>query len=94
MNDYFATICTMRFFGSLLIVVALVLIDQFSKSYLIDFLKTKPGYMLNVTPFLDIEYTWNYGKSFGLSGRAARAKTGTRSNPIAGVWASSSWSPG
>ena len=59
-------LCYKRFWGSLLIVIALVVFDQFSKSYLIDFLKTKPGYMVKVMPFLDIVYTWNYGISFGL----------------------------
>jgi signal peptidase II len=48
------------------IIAALVLLDQFSKNYFISFLKTQPGYMLNVNGFLDIVYTWNYGISFGL----------------------------
>lgn len=45
---------------------ALVLIDQALKTFLIGYLKTKPGYLIELLPFLDIVYAWNYGISFGL----------------------------
>ncbi len=52
-----------RYSSSLLILVAL---DQLSKTYLISYLKTKPNFILEVLPFLDFVYAWNYGISFGL----------------------------
>jgi signal peptidase II len=47
-------------------ILALVLIDQTLKTFLIGYLKTKPGYLIELLPFLDIVYAWNYGISFGL----------------------------
>ena len=44
----------------------LVLLDQLSKTYLISYLKTKPHFILEILPFLDFVYVWNYGISFGL----------------------------
>lgn len=44
----------------------LVGIDQLSKGFLITYLKTQPLYILEVMPFLDFVYAWNYGISFGL----------------------------
>lgn len=39
--------------------------DQWSKTFLITYLKTQPGYYIEVAEFLDIVYAWNYGASFG-----------------------------
>ena len=44
----------------------LVLVDQLTKTFLIDYLKTVPEYTIKLLPFLDIVYAWNYGISFGL----------------------------
>ena len=49
-----------------IITLIVVFLDQFSKTFLIDFLKTKPGHIFHINSFLDIVYTWNYGISFGL----------------------------
>ena len=49
-----------------LAVKILVLVDQLTKTFLIDYLKTSPGYTIKLLPFLDIVYAWNYGISFGL----------------------------
>lgn len=45
---------------------ALIAIDQISKSFFIAYLKTEPGYILELLPILDCVYAWNYGISFGL----------------------------
>jgi signal peptidase II len=50
----------------ILILAILIAFDQISKTFLINFLKEKPGYMIELTPFLKIVYAWNYGVSFGL----------------------------
>ncbi len=47
-------------------ILILILIDQTSKIYFISYLKTKPGFVFNISPFLDFVYSWNYGISFGL----------------------------
>jgi signal peptidase II len=47
-------------------ILVLVCLDQASKEFLVHYLKTQPGYMVEFWPFLDIIYTWNYGISFGL----------------------------
>jgi len=44
---------------------ALLSLDQFSKNYLIENLKLFDGYTIEITRFLSIVYTWNYGISFG-----------------------------
>lgn len=41
-------------------------LDQASKSFLISYLKTQPGYTIELLPILNIIYAWNYGISFGL----------------------------
>jgi signal peptidase II len=43
----------------------LVAIDQYSKFYLIEYLPTI-DYKLEITSFLDFQFAWNYGVSFGL----------------------------
>jgi signal peptidase II len=47
----------------------LAIIDQVSKTYLIKFLKTQPGYykkLISKFDFgFDLVYSWNYGASFG-----------------------------
>jgi signal peptidase II len=48
------------------ILAILIVLDQASKTYLINFLKEEPGHMVELAPFLDIVYAWNYGISFGL----------------------------
>lgn len=47
-------------------IIVLVFIDQSSKTFLIGYLKTKPGYLIELLPFLNIVYAWNHGISFGL----------------------------
>lgn len=47
-------------------ILLVALIDQALKTFLIGYLKTKPGYLIELLPFLDIVYAWNYGISFGL----------------------------
>lgn len=46
----------------------LVFIDQITKTYLVNYLKTQNGMLLSPTSWLDIVYAWNYGISFGLFG--------------------------
>ena len=43
-----------------------IFLDQASKTFLINFLKEKPGYMIELMPMFNIVYAWNYGISFGL----------------------------
>ena len=43
-----------------------IFLDQASKTFLINFLKEKPGYIIELIPILNIVYAWNYGISFGL----------------------------
>jgi signal peptidase II len=52
--------------GYLSSLLILVLFDQLSKTYLISYLKTEPNFILEILPFLDFVYAWNYGISFGL----------------------------
>lgn len=54
---------SIKYTFSILLFVAL---DQLSKTYLISYLKTKPHFIVEITPFLDFVYAWNYGISFGL----------------------------
>lgn len=51
---------------SSIIIVLMVWIDQYTKSFFISYLKTQAGYILHVNSFLDIVYSWNYGISMGL----------------------------
>lgn len=44
----------------------LIILDQASKTFLIDCLKGTPGYTIELLPMLNIVYAWNYGISFGL----------------------------
>ncbi len=53
-------------FTSVLIISLIIIADQYSKLYLISYLKTRPSYIIEVTSFFDIVYAWNYGASFGL----------------------------
>jgi signal peptidase II len=46
--------------------VKLIILDQLTKWWLINYLKTKPGYIAKPLSILDIVYTWNYGISFGI----------------------------
>lgn len=46
--------------------ILLISLDQISKTYLISYLKTQAHFILEITPFLDFVYAWNYGVSFGL----------------------------
>lgn len=43
----------------------IIILDQWSKTFLITYLKTQPGYYIEITEFFDIVYAWNYGASFG-----------------------------
>ncbi len=55
-----------KFISYSLTVLILITLDQISKTYLISYLKTQPRFILEVLPFLDLVYAWNYGISFGL----------------------------
>jgi len=55
-----------NFLKYLFVILFSILIDQISKSFLIIYLKTKYGMTIELTPWLDIVYAWNYGISFGL----------------------------
>ena len=57
---------TKKLIRYILFLVFLVFCDQISKTYLISYLKTRPNFILEILPFLDFVYTWNYGISFGL----------------------------
>ncbi len=48
------------------IVIKLVIIDQVVKWWFIGYLRNRPGLTLEITSFLDMVYSWNYGISFGL----------------------------
>jgi signal peptidase II len=48
------------------IILTLVCLDQASKTSIIFYLKTQPGYEKNIFPFLNFVYAWNHGISFGL----------------------------
>lgn len=50
---------------SALFIILLIFIDQSTKTFLINYLKTQPGYYIELIPILDIVYSWNYGISFG-----------------------------
>jgi signal peptidase II len=50
----------------LFLILFLIALDQGSKAFFISYLKTQPGYLKEVVPFLDFVYAWNYGISFGL----------------------------
>lgn len=43
----------------------LIVIDQVTKWWFIQYLKSKPGLIAHPLSGLDIVYTWNYGISFG-----------------------------
>lgn len=55
-----------KFVKSTLLIILLIFIDQSTKTFLIHYLKTQPGYYIELLPILDIVYSWNYGISFGL----------------------------
>jgi len=55
-----------KIFYYLSYIVLFVALDQASKTFLISYLKTQNNYMIEVLPFFDIVYAWNYGISFGL----------------------------
>ena len=50
----------------LFLILLLIAADQGSKTFFISYLKTQPGYLKEIFPFLDFVYAWNYGISFGL----------------------------
>lgn len=51
---------------SSLIILKLVILDQVTKSLFMNYLRKTPGLTLEITSFLDIVYSWNYGISFGM----------------------------
>lgn len=57
---------TSKIIKYLSIITALAFSDQLTKTFLITYLKTKPGFIIELLPFLDLVYAWNYGISFGL----------------------------
>ncbi len=50
----------------LTVILAFIILDQASKSFLIAHLETKRVYVLEIFPTLDFVYVWNHGISFGL----------------------------
>lgn len=48
------------------IIVKLTILDQVVKWWFITYLRGKSGLTLEITSFLDMVYSWNYGISFGL----------------------------
>jgi len=54
-----------RFAMAVIVIVCMVLIDQYSKNFFISYLKKQPGYLLKFNSFFDIVYSWNYGISMG-----------------------------
>lgn len=48
------------------IILRLVILDQVTKNLVMSYLRKKPGLTLEVTSFLDMVYSWNYGISFGI----------------------------
>jgi signal peptidase II len=48
------------------IAVKLVIIDQVTKWWFMGYLREKPNLTFEITSFLDMVYSWNYGISFGL----------------------------
>lgn len=55
-----------KFLYFIFLSVLFIFLDQASKTFLITYLKEKPGYMIEMMPMLNIVYAWNYGISFGL----------------------------
>lgn len=49
-----------------LFISVLIFADQVSKIFLIDYFKNQPEHVIEILPFFDIVYAWNYGISFGL----------------------------
>lgn len=64
--NYSSMTAQKKFLYLILLSGLLVFLDQASKSFLITYLKEKPGYMIELVPMLNIIYAWNYGISFGL----------------------------
>lgn len=48
------------------IIIKLIIIDQIAKWWFISYLRDKPSLHLEITNFLNMVYSWNYGISFGL----------------------------
>lgn len=58
-----------KYFSGFIIILFCIMLDQYTKLYLIKHLKTIPGMKIVVYPFLDYVFAWNYGASFSfLSG--------------------------
>lgn len=53
-------------FLSIISTIKYAAIDQLSKWWVKSMLVTKPGYVLHITSFLDLVYSWNHGISFGM----------------------------
>ena len=49
----------------ILILLTTIILDQASKTFFIAYLKTQPGFTINISPIFNIIYAWNYGISFG-----------------------------
>lgn len=48
------------------IFVILLLLDQATKLYLIEHIKTLPEQQITILPFFNLVYSWNHGISFGM----------------------------
>lgn len=51
---------------AILIIIVIAALDQITKTQIISYLQTLPGYSQKIFSWLQMVYTWNYGVSFGL----------------------------
>lgn len=58
----------MMFLRSYIYILILASLDQASKYFILNHLKTMPGYFMDVTSFFKLVVAWNHGVSFGLFG--------------------------
>lgn len=58
-----------EFFKQFPLIFTLACIDQFTKSFMITFLKTQTGMIYKLTSFLSFVFAWNHGISFGFLGQ-------------------------
>ncbi|MFK8039733.1 MAG: signal peptidase II [Rickettsiaceae bacterium] len=54
------------FLYNIFFIIIAILLDQFTKSYIISYLNFLGRNNLEINSFLDIVYIWNYGVSFGI----------------------------
>lgn len=52
-------------YAAITIIISIIL-DQVTKLFMIGYLPNHIGYHVEILPFLDFVYAWNYGASFGI----------------------------